>query len=262
MGAYARMAAGSMLSGKPALRPVMQEPGLQAQSAGMQVGQRGVRRRRRDKRCGEVGPLLEFCESGGFRDNDYRIGRAAALLQDMPFPARFDRDYLGRRCGGDAANRSDDVELLVSLTAPGGRTRWTAIAGSSTRNARERWRTGPEESSPQDEQCDQTAHMYADSSGLMHTQVREPRDSASRGTKSTVGRATRHTFAKASAWPQSAAVKPPKLMGRPHDSPTADAVWQYFLTCPSGRHTPAPGWRTCMTAHRHAGAHLDLGTQC
>lgn len=143
----------------------MQEPGLQAQAPGMEVGQRSVRGRRRDKRCGEVGPLLEFRESGRFRVDDYRIGRSAVLLQDMPFPARFDRDYLGRRRGGDAANRSDDVELLVSLTAPGGRTRRTAIAGSSGRRARERWRTGPEESGPQDEQCDQTAHMYADSSG-------------------------------------------------------------------------------------------------
>jgi hypothetical protein len=172
-----------MSSGKPAFRPVMQEPGLQAQSPGMQVGQRGVRGRRRDKGRGEVGPLLEFCESGGFRDDYYRIGRAAVQLQDMSFPARFDRDHLGRRWGGDAADRSDDVELLVSLTAPGGRTRWTAIAGSSSRNARERWRTGPEKSGPQDEQCDQTAHRYVDFSGLMHTQVRELTDSASRGTK-------------------------------------------------------------------------------
>jgi hypothetical protein len=167
----------------------------------------------------------------------------------MPFPARFDRDHLGRRWGGDAADRSDDVELLVSLTAPGGRTRWTAIAGSSGRSARERWRTDPEEGGPQDDQCDQTAHMYADSSGLMHTQVREPTDSASRGAKSTVGRATRHSFARAK--------RPAAIRCRwRHQMDGLTAMIRYplmrsavLLTCPSGRRTPAPGWRTCMSAN-------------
>lgn len=65
MGACARMAAGSVLSGEPARRPAMQELDLEAQSPGMQVGQRGVRGRRRDKWCGEVRPLLEFCDSDG-----------------------------------------------------------------------------------------------------------------------------------------------------------------------------------------------------
>lgn len=139
-------------------RPAVKERDLQAQSPGMQVGQRGVRRRCGDRRYVEATRTCGTRRRAGCSCKERGVGRSMIVLYDPQLATRFANDDLSRRNRCDATDTRFDVELFVDLGAAGRYTRRAAISRCCRRCTGECRCTGPQETGPQHEHCDQATH--------------------------------------------------------------------------------------------------------
>lgn len=136
--------------------PVMCERDLQAQSPGVEVGQRRIRVGPTG-RCDELGPPIWARGRDPPNADDQRIGRIVIMRRSLELPRRFDRNDLRRGWCTCAADDSRGLLRIVGFAAPELHTRRAAIIGERRRNTCERWQAGPEQANPHHKQCNHAA---------------------------------------------------------------------------------------------------------
>jgi hypothetical protein len=149
----------------------MEERDLEAQTPGMQVGQRAI------PRCGMDDRRIEYRREHVVRGRDERahddgrIGRAAVIFQKLRSAAAFRGHHSRRRTPRQAVSRRRKIELFVNLPAPGRGTGWAAIAcgsGACTGNGR---RADAQQGGRKQDQCNESTHIRPAGSAICSLKV-------------------------------------------------------------------------------------------